>query len=94
MLIVKFLVVLFSSIYEIPRLGITPSKSIVTKSGFSGAKNSELQNKFEALAPLYNVIKKVIAARTEKNMTRAELSKRADLQQPVLFVYWLLSKLI
>lgn len=94
MLIVKFLVVLFSSINEIPRLGITPSKSIVTPSGFSGDKDSELQNEFEALAPLYNIIKKVIAARIEKNMTQTELAKHADFLQLLLFVYGLLSKLI
>lgn len=41
----------------------------------------ELCKEYEALAPQYDIIDAVIAARIEKQMTQAELAKLADTQQ-------------
>ena len=43
--------------------------------------NSELRKEYEALAPQYEIINAVIAARTEKKMTQAELAERANTKQ-------------
>lgn len=45
------------------------------------AENSELRKEYEALAPQYEIIDAVIAARIEKKMTQAELAERADTKQ-------------
>lgn len=45
------------------------------------AGNSELRKEYEALAPQYNIIDAVIAARIEKQMTQAELAERAETKQ-------------
>jgi len=45
------------------------------------AKDAELRKEYEALAPQYNIIDAVIAARIEKQMTQAELAERADTKQ-------------
>lgn len=45
------------------------------------AGNPELRKEYEALAPQYEIIDAVIAARTEKQMTQAELAERADTKQ-------------
>jgi DNA-binding XRE family transcriptional regulator len=45
------------------------------------AGNSELRKEYEALAPQYDIIDAVIAARIEKQMTQAELAARADTKQ-------------
>ena len=44
-------------------------------------KNSELRKEYEALAPQYEIIDAVIAARIEKKMTQADLAERADTKQ-------------
>jgi len=44
-------------------------------------KNSELRKEYEALAPQYEIIDAVIAARIEKQMTQADLAERADTKQ-------------
>ena len=41
----------------------------------------ELRAEYEALAPQYEIIKSVIAARLEQNMTQAELAARASTKQ-------------
>ena len=45
------------------------------------AGNPELRKEYEALAPQYDIIDAVIAARMEKQMTQAELAERADTKQ-------------
>lgn len=45
------------------------------------AGNPELRKEYEALAPQYEIIKAVIAARIEKQMTQADLAERADTKQ-------------
>ncbi|WP_018213696.1 helix-turn-helix domain-containing protein [Desulfitobacterium hafniense] len=45
------------------------------------AENPELLKEYEALAPQYDIIDAVIAARIEKQMTQAELAERADTKQ-------------
>ena len=45
------------------------------------AGNAELRKEYEALAPQYNIIDAVIAARMEKQMTQADLAERADTKQ-------------
>ena len=45
------------------------------------AENPELRKEYEALAPQYEIIDAVIAARIEKQMTQAELAERADTKQ-------------
>ena len=45
------------------------------------AGNTELRKEYEALAPQYEIIEAVIAARIEKQMTQAELAERADTKQ-------------
>ena len=45
------------------------------------AKNPELRKEYEALAPQYDIIDAVIAARIEKHMTQADLAERADTKQ-------------
>ena len=45
------------------------------------AGNPELRKEYEALAPQYEIIESVIAARIEKQMTQAELAERADTKQ-------------
>jgi len=45
------------------------------------AGNSELRKEYEALAPQYEIIDAVIAARMEKHMTQADLAERADTKQ-------------
>lgn len=45
------------------------------------AGNPELRKEYEALAPQYEIIEAVIAARIEKQMTQAELAERADTKQ-------------
>jgi len=45
------------------------------------AEDAELRKEYEALAPQYNIIDAVIAARIEKQMTQAELAERADTKQ-------------
>lgn len=43
--------------------------------------NAELRREYEALAPQYEIIDAVIAARLEKKMTQAELAELADTKQ-------------
>lgn len=43
--------------------------------------NSDLRKEYEVLAPQYDIIDAVIAARMEKQMTQAELAERADTKQ-------------
>lgn len=43
--------------------------------------NAELRKEYEALAPQYEIIDAVIAARIERQMTQAELAERADTKQ-------------
>ncbi len=45
------------------------------------AENPELQKEYDSLAPQYEIIEAVIAARIEKQMTQAELAERADTKQ-------------
>lgn len=45
------------------------------------AENSKLRKEYEALAPQYEIIDAVIAARIEKQMTQAELAQRAETKQ-------------
>ena len=45
------------------------------------AENPELQKEYDSLAPQYEIIEAVIAARIEKRMTQAELAERADTKQ-------------
>jgi len=45
------------------------------------AGNPELRKEYESLAPQYEIIEAVIAARIEKKMTQAELAERADTKQ-------------
>ena len=45
------------------------------------AGNPELRKEYEALAPQYEIIKAVIAARIEKQMTQADLAEHADTKQ-------------
>jgi DNA-binding XRE family transcriptional regulator len=45
------------------------------------AGNPELRKEYEILAPQYEIIEAVIAARIEKQMTQAELAERADTKQ-------------
>lgn len=45
------------------------------------ADSPELRKAYEALAPQYEIIDAVIAARIEKQMTQAELAERADTKQ-------------
>lgn len=45
------------------------------------AGNAELRKEYEELAPQYEIIDAVIAARIEKKMTQAELAERADTKQ-------------
>ena len=45
------------------------------------ARNSELRKEYEELAPQYEIINAVIAARIEKQMTQAELAELADTKQ-------------
>ena len=45
------------------------------------AESPELRKEYEALAPQYEIIDAVIAARIEKQMTQAELAERADTKQ-------------
>lgn len=54
---------------------------------FKEYKESQLKNdpefraEYEALAPQYEIISAVIAARTEQKMTQAELAERANTKQ-------------
>jgi len=45
------------------------------------AEKPELRNEYEALAPQYEIIDAVIAARIERQMTQAELAERANTKQ-------------
>ena len=45
------------------------------------ADNPELRKEYEALAPQYEIIDAVIAARIDKQMTQADLAERADTKQ-------------
>lgn len=45
------------------------------------ASDPELSKEYEALAPQYEIIDAVIAARIEKKMTQAELAERAQTKQ-------------
>jgi len=45
------------------------------------AGNPELRKEYESLAPQYEIIDAVIAARIEKQMTQADLAERADTKQ-------------
>jgi len=45
------------------------------------AGNPELRKEYKTLAPQYEIIEAVIAARIEKQMTQAELAERADTKQ-------------
>jgi len=45
------------------------------------AGNPLLRKEYEALAPQYEIIDAVIAARIEKQMTQADLAERADTKQ-------------
>jgi DNA-binding XRE family transcriptional regulator len=45
------------------------------------AGNPELRKEYEALAPQYEIIDAVIAARIEKQLTQAELAERANTKQ-------------
>jgi DNA-binding XRE family transcriptional regulator len=45
------------------------------------AGNPELRKEYEALAPQYEIIDAVIAARIEMQMTQADLAERADTKQ-------------
>ena len=48
----------------------------------SALKNdAEFRKEYEALAPQYELIKTVIAARVERKMTQAELAELADTKQ-------------
>ncbi len=49
--------------------------------GAALAGNPELRKEYEALAPQYEIIRAVIAARIEKQMTQADLAERADTKQ-------------
>ncbi|MDR0311772.1 MAG: helix-turn-helix transcriptional regulator [Acidobacteriota bacterium] len=49
------------------------------KAALSG--NPVLRAEYEALAPQYEVINSVIAARLEQKITQAELAERADTKQ-------------
>ena len=49
--------------------------------GAALAGNPELRKEYEALAPQYEIIRAVIAARLEKQMTQADLAERADTKQ-------------
>jgi Predicted transcriptional regulator with C-terminal CBS domains len=44
-------------------------------------KDNEFRKEFEALAPQYEIIKSVIAARIEQNITQAELAKLVNTKQ-------------
>ncbi len=44
-------------------------------------KDEEFRREYEALAPQYELIKGMIAARLEQNMTQAELAERAGTKQ-------------
>ena len=43
--------------------------------------DTEFRKEYEALAPQYELIKTVIAARIEKRLTQAELAERANTKQ-------------
>lgn len=43
--------------------------------------DAEFRKEYEALAPQYEIIKGIIAARVEQNMTQAELAERANTKQ-------------
>ena len=43
--------------------------------------DAEFRKEYEALAPQYELIKTVIAARVERKMTQAELAELADTKQ-------------
>ena len=45
------------------------------------AEKPELRKEYESLAPQYDVIDAVIAARIEKRMTQGELAERANTRQ-------------
>ena len=45
------------------------------------AADPELRKEYDALAPQYEIISAVIAARIAKDMTQAELAERADTKQ-------------
>jgi len=45
------------------------------------AENPGLRKEYEALAPQYEIINAVIAARIEKQMTQADLAERAGTKQ-------------
>lgn len=45
------------------------------------ADNPDLRREYEALAPQYDIIDAVIAARIEKKLTQAELAERANTKQ-------------
>ena len=45
------------------------------------AENPELLREYEALSPQYDLIDAVIATRTEKHMTQAELAERIGTKQ-------------
>ena len=44
------------------------------------AKNPELRAEYDALGPQYDIVRAVIAARIEQNITQAELAERADMK--------------
>ena len=48
---------------------------------FALADNPDLRREYEALAPQYDIIDAVIAARIEKKLTQAELAERANTKQ-------------
>ena len=43
--------------------------------------NAELRTEYEALAPQYEIVDAVIAARIDQNMTQSELAERANTKQ-------------
>ena len=44
-------------------------------------KNPEFKQAYDDLAPEYEIVKALIAARNEQNMTQKELSQRTGIQQ-------------
>lgn len=43
--------------------------------------NDEVKAEYEALAPQYEIIRAIIKARTEQNITQAELARRTGVKQ-------------
>ena len=44
-------------------------------------KNPEFRTEYEALSPQYEVIKQIIRARSEQNLTQGELAERTGIKQ-------------